>query len=56
MLVDTVNTESDERVPKCEKCGVPMKRWHRLPRVKEPGWVQIFQCSCCEHLAFLPET
>jgi hypothetical protein len=20
----------------------------RLPRVKEPGWVQVFRCSYCE--------
>jgi hypothetical protein len=51
-----VGFESDERIlPKCETCGVPMKLWHRLPRVKEPGWVQVFQCSCCERLTFLPE-
>ncbi len=57
MLSDTAKTENEERtLPKCERCGMTMKLWQRLPRVKEPGWVQVFQCSYCERPTFLPET
>jgi hypothetical protein len=54
MLVGRVNTDA-RILPSCEKCGVPMKFWNRLPRVKEPGWVQVFRCCYCERLTFLPE-
>jgi hypothetical protein len=39
---DSTNKAMRGHFPKCEKCGVPMRLWHQLLRVKEPDWVQAF--------------
>jgi hypothetical protein len=53
MLVGQVNTDT-RILPRCETCDVPMKFWHRLPRVKEPGWVEVFQRSLAQMAANPP--
>jgi hypothetical protein len=49
------DAEASPPTPVCERCHVPMKFVFSIPRVTEPGRVQMFQCERCEKVAFRSE-
>jgi hypothetical protein len=49
------DAEASPTAPVCDHCHVPMKFVFTLPRVTEPGRVQMFQCERCEKMTSRPE-
>jgi hypothetical protein len=49
------DAEASPTTPVCELCQVPMKFVFTIPRVTEPGRVQMFQCERCEKMMSRPE-
>jgi NAD-dependent SIR2 family protein deacetylase len=40
----------------CDQCHVPMRFVYTIPRVTEPGRVQMFQCERCDKVILRPES
>jgi hypothetical protein len=53
----TLNRDAEASLPTqvCDHCQVPMRFVFAIPRVTEPGRVQMFQCERCEKMTFRPE-
>jgi hypothetical protein len=49
------DAEASRTTPVCDDCQVPMRFVFALPRVTEPGRVQMFQCERCEKMTSRPE-
>jgi hypothetical protein len=41
--------------PSCGNCRIPMTFVAMLPRVSEPGRIQLFQCATCNKMDSIPE-
>jgi hypothetical protein len=52
----TLNRDAEASLPNASlRCQVPMRFVFAIPRVTEPGRVQMFQCERCEKMTFRPE-
>jgi hypothetical protein len=48
------DAETSPPMPVCDKCLVPMRFVYTIPRVTEPGRLQMFQCERCEKVTSRP--
>jgi hypothetical protein len=47
-MTPDIDAEKSTPVPVCDQCHVPMRFVYTIPRVTEPGRMQVFQCERCE--------
>jgi hypothetical protein len=50
------DAETSSLMPVCDQCHVPMRFVYTIPRVTQPGRVQMFQCERCEKVTSRPES
>jgi hypothetical protein len=53
----TANRDAEASSPTlCDRCHMAMKFVFTIPRVTEPGRVQMFQCERCDKVILRPES
>jgi hypothetical protein len=53
--LSALNQELEVVLHPDRKCLVPMRFVYTIPRVTEPGRLQMFQCERCEKVTSRPE-